>query len=127
MYTTTKETTSTSVLPFTQESFPLDATTVKQVNAVAVQQTGSQPSTPLLSINSPASLPPRPHTPLSKTSVMGPSDVDKKLLELEQRTRTLTADKKVLERNIISQREGSSTRERLSAAKSDLARSRIKY
>ena len=58
---------------------------------------------------------------------MGPSDVDKKLLELEQRTRTLTAEKKVLERNIISQREGSSTRERLSAAKSDLARSRIKY
>jgi hypothetical protein len=127
MYTTTKETTLTSGLPITQESFPLDATTVKQVNAVAVQQTGSQPSTPLLSINSPASLPPRPHTPLSKTSVMGPSDVDKKLLELEQRTRTLTAEKKVLEQNINSQGEGSSTRERLSVAKSDLARSRIKY
>ena len=119
MYTTTKELSSSIVEPVSSavnESFPILATsTPAPVASVA---------TPVV-VNSPALLPPRPatsttpaqQTPTSlKKKDASLSDVDKKLMELEQRSAKPSS----------ASASGSSSRERLSDAKTDLARSRMR-
>jgi len=116
MYTTTKESSNVeAVSSAVNESFPIVATSTPTPVASS--------ATPVV-INSPAVLPPRPvtsstpapQTPTLKKKDAPLSDVDKKLMELEKRSAKPS----------IASASGSSSRERLSDAKTDLARSRMR-
>jgi hypothetical protein len=121
MYTTTKDIAETA-----NESFPVVSTPKSEAPAATVASSSSVhpavlasssslPPRPVSSSSS--SSPPAPQTPISSSKKeVNLSDVDKKLIELEQRSAKSSS----------GSASGRSSRERLSDAKTELARSRMR-
>lgn len=123
MYTTTKDIAETA-----NESFPVVSTPKSEAPAATAAASSPSSINPVVLASS-SSLPPRPVSSSSSSSTPAPqtptssskkevnlSDVDKKLIELEQRSAKSSS----------GSASGRSSRERLSDAKTELARSRMR-